>query len=50
MQCLQRRQKEIDDKKILNMSFKKTDKIIEKEKKKFGNFLMQIQKETKENA
>lgn len=50
MQCLQRRQKEIDDKKILNMSFKKTDEIIEKEKKKFGNFLMQIQKETKENA
>lgn len=50
MHCLHRRQKEIDEKHILNMDFTETDEIIEQEKKKFVNFLMQIQKETKDHA
>ena len=50
MKCLQRKQNNMDIGEAMSMEFDGTDKLIKQEKKKFKEFLLEIQKEKEINA
>lgn len=50
MNCLQRKQNNMDIGEAMSMEFDGTDKLIKQEKKKFKEFLLEIQKEKEINA